>query len=134
MSPTFIWAIIHNKFTVEDVCNSFELLESFPKEKRKAIQAICRSIMDYHNGNLAPVVHRRYYQKDVLDIKHEELLFKIKRGYVLQIFQKDLNSFVAGNVIENLKDDFMEIVLPDGVYPYLPKVKFDNHIIFSTAF
>lgn len=104
----------------------------------RTVLRCARVLMDsYGPGIPAPLVHRRYQQRNQLDMyskgANEEMTMMgtIQMGQVLEIFKKDDSCDIAKNIVSNMKTDFLQLVDHPNHYHDLPGIKHDKYLVFD---
>lgn len=116
----------------EALVTFFTQLSTIDKQR---LMVIRKNLLESNDPEcrLMPLVHKRYYQREDLMIRiGNDEIGVVRRGNILQLFQKNQDSEEGKIIINNLKLDFIGQFVSEKVFPDLPCVK--NEVYVSLCF
>lgn len=113
----------------------FYYFNSFGQQISENLDACRRAVIETNPTNQVFVVHRGFYQRQVLPVRYRfgDLhipMGDLRKGQVLEIFRWDKNCDITENIIMRLRNDFAATLQRPFPFDQLPNVMFDQYYYF----
>lgn len=114
----------------------FRYLHTFGRQTSENLLSCRRELVESNQPNESEVIHRGYYQQQILTVSYrfcglQIQMGELRKGQVLEIFRWDNNCDITANILVTLKNDFSETIDRSVPFRNLPNVKFDQYYHFN---